>query len=337
MVSIEAIRASNAALSRLPPGLVALFVGATSGIGESTLKQFYLHTTRSRVYFVGRNETAANKIIHELKNLKPDNEITFFKNDVSLLKNVDQVCAAITQKEKKLNLLFLTPGFLSLKARDESAEGLDRKLSTNYYARLRFTQNLLPLLRTAASIPDEFARVVSVLAAGSEGRLHLEDLDLKQHFSLKSCMTHSVVMTDLAFEELAKQEPTISFVHAYPGWVKTGFFRSAGTLVNLGGKVLYALLAPWMVGFEESGERHLYAATSASYPSREGPDGVELTESMEVASGSDGVVGSGAYLLNWDGRTTGKAGLLREYREEGVGQMIWKHTLEIFERVMATS
>ncbi|KAI9877770.1 MAG: hypothetical protein M1830_002864 [Pleopsidium flavum] len=310
MVSIEAIRASNAALSRLPPGLVALFVGATSGIGESTLKQFYLHTTRSRVYFVGRNETAANKIIHELKNLKPDNEITFFQNDVSLLKNVDQVCAAITQKEKKLNLLFLTPGFLSLKARDESAEGLDRKLSTNYYARLRFTQNLLPLLRTAASIPDEFARVVS---------------------------THSVVMTDLAFEELAKQEPTISFVHAYPGWVKTGFFRSAGTLVNLGGKVLYALLAPYMVGFEESGERHLYAATSASYPSREGPEGVELTESMEVASGSDGVVGSGAYLLNWDGRTTGKAGLLREYREEGVGQMIWKHTLEIFERVMATS
>jgi len=150
-------------------------------------------------------------------------------------------------------------------------------------------------------------------------------------------MTHSVVMTDLAFEELAKQESSISFVHAYPGEVKTGFFRSAGTMANIGGKILYALLAPWMVGLEESGERHLYAATSAAYPSKEGPKGVELQDGVEVASGSDGVVGSGAYLLNWDGMITGKMELLREYREKGVGQMIWNHTLEILERVRATT
>lgn len=78
MVSLEAVRASNAKLKNLPPGLVALFgqylifdilcrssqalskylrliaVGATSGIGETTLKQFYRQTNRPRVYFVGR-------------------------------------------------------------------------------------------------------------------------------------------------------------------------------------------------------------------------------------------------------------------------------------------
>lgn len=270
----------------------------------------------------------------DLRKQKADGEITFIKNNITLLKNVDQVCDEIKRKEKKLNLLFLTPGFMSLKGRDESEEGLDRKLATNYYSRIRFAQNLLPLLRAASSTSSpspEFARVVSVLSAGEEGKLNLDDLDLKHTFTLRNCVTHSVVMTDFAFEELAKQEPNVSFVHIFPGIVKTGFFRSGGTLVNAGGKVLYALLSPWMVDIKESGERHLHAATSAAYPSREGPKGVGEGE-VEVASGSDEVVGSGAYLLTWNGNTTGKKELLKEYREKGFGQIIWKHTVETMEQ-----
>jgi hypothetical protein len=41
MVSLTAVQASNSCIaSSLPLGLVAIFVGATSGIGEYTLKQF---------------------------------------------------------------------------------------------------------------------------------------------------------------------------------------------------------------------------------------------------------------------------------------------------------
>lgn len=79
------------------------------------------------------------------------------------------MCAKIAAKEQKLNLLFMTPGYLTLKGRDETAEGLDRKFVLHYYARMRFLVNLLPLLTTAAQDSSvkfnvRLSRVVSVLA-----------------------------------------------------------------------------------------------------------------------------------------------------------------------------
>ena len=301
----------------------------------------HIHSNSSANHcpFLYRNETAAEHIIAELHTLKPDNgPITFIKADVTLLQNVDDVCADIQRRETKLNLLFLTPGFISLAGREETREGLDSKMTANYYARMRFTTNLLPLLSAAAAaeVPTSFARVVSVLAAGSEGPLVLDDLDLKRHYSLRTCMKHSIVMTDFFFEEAARRAPTVSFVHEYPGWVKTGFFRSGRTVINLLGQLAYVLLGPWMVPFAQSGERHLYIATSAAYPAAEGGKKAVEEEGrsvVQVARGSDGVVGSGSYLLNWDGGTTGKMDVLSEHRERGVRGMVWEHTMKIFERV----
>ncbi|KAL7943596.1 hypothetical protein V8C42DRAFT_97800 [Trichoderma barbatum] len=46
------------------------------------------------------------------------------------------------------------------------------------------------------------------------------------------------------------------------------------------------------------------------------------------AEGSDGIRGSGAYLLNWEGRVQGQsAELLEEYRRAGMAKKIWKHTM----------
>jgi hypothetical protein len=45
MVTIEQVRTSNAQIvTSLPPGLVAVFVGATNGVEEATVKQFAKHT-----------------------------------------------------------------------------------------------------------------------------------------------------------------------------------------------------------------------------------------------------------------------------------------------------
>lgn len=57
MVSIETIRESNAQ-GRAIEGLVAVFVGGTGGIGESTVKEFFLRTTRPKAYIIGRSEPA---------------------------------------------------------------------------------------------------------------------------------------------------------------------------------------------------------------------------------------------------------------------------------------
>ena len=66
-----------------------------------------------------RNELAADKIISEIKHIQPDAEATFIKKDLTLLKNVDEVCEEVKAKEKKINLLFMTQGkYSSLKGRE---------------------------------------------------------------------------------------------------------------------------------------------------------------------------------------------------------------------------
>ena len=111
MVTLEQMRASNARIPEcLPAGLVAVFVGGTSGIGETTMKQFAKHTVQPCIYFVGRSERAAARILLELRSLNPAGRYFFIRADLSLLRNVDDVCREIQNREPLINLLFLTPG-----------------------------------------------------------------------------------------------------------------------------------------------------------------------------------------------------------------------------------
>ena len=214
----------------------------------------------------------------------------------------------------------------------ETSEGLDRKMTTNYYARIRFIHNLLPLLRASA---PELSRVVSVLSPGEEtANLNFGDLDLKQNFSLRNALSYCVTMTDFTLEELAKANPTVSFVHGFPGTVKTGFFKESSTLVRAGSTILMdVIIRPWMTSLEESGERHLFAATSRKFVSRNGEEhGVGFGKG-ESGKGSDGELGSGAYLIGSTGEWKGNEKALKELRSQGAGDKIWKHTLETFESV----
>lgn len=113
---LTAIQASNALIaSSLSPQLVAVFVGATSGIGATTLKAFAKHAGLARIYLVGRNQGAADDLLSECKALNPTAEYIFIQSDVSLIRNVDDACREIKKKESAVNILFQTQGVLSFK------------------------------------------------------------------------------------------------------------------------------------------------------------------------------------------------------------------------------
>jgi short-subunit dehydrogenase len=106
MVSVKEVQLSNGRIaSALPQHLVCVFVGATSGIGEYSLKTFAKYANQPRIYFVGRSQEAAGRISGELKTLNSEGEYNFIKADVSLIHNVDKVCQDIKDKEKSINLL----------------------------------------------------------------------------------------------------------------------------------------------------------------------------------------------------------------------------------------
>ncbi|QIW94608.1 hypothetical protein AMS68_000126 [Peltaster fructicola] len=335
MVALEAVRQANRGLTKaFPKKLTALFVGGTSGIGRSTLCQFTRHVEEPTVYIVGRNKQSAAPLLSELQTTNPRGSIHFLEADVSLMRNVDRVCEEVKQREKSLNLLFMTPGGISLTGRSETTEGIDKIFALRYYARMRFVQNLLHLLENTTP-----SRVVSILGGGFEGPMKTDDLDLKNNFSVLNCALHSVTMTTLAMEHLSQttSSPDLSFIHAFPGIVGTNIYTNSfpapiAALYNYG---MWPLMWPFSVNLQESGERHLFQSTSARYPGKGMTEPSALPTRVSVAVGSDGHTGSGVYLTNWKGETSVGGRTLQRYREDGLPAEVWSHTTELLQRAAA--
>lgn len=113
MVSLDAIETSNGRIkSTLPAGLVVVFVGATNGVGETTVRQFAKYAARPRVYIIGRSQQAGDRITAECKVLSPEGSFTFLKHETSLMRNVDAICNELSSKEEVINVLFLSVGTL---------------------------------------------------------------------------------------------------------------------------------------------------------------------------------------------------------------------------------
>lgn len=108
MVALPLVKSTNASLLA-STSLVAVFVGGTSGICEYALRALVRTraSTKSphslRIYIVGRNASAASKIIDDCKLICPGPgfKLTFVKaEDLSLLRDVDRVCDEIITVER---------------------------------------------------------------------------------------------------------------------------------------------------------------------------------------------------------------------------------------------
>ncbi|KAE8368051.1 hypothetical protein BDV27DRAFT_122927 [Aspergillus caelatus] len=330
MVGINEVRKSNAALHTRDGEFVAVFVGGTSGIGEATAKELAKAIKKPTIHLVGRNQAAGSKILEELKSANPDGTFYFVQSDVSLLRNVDEACSEIKQKEKAIDLLFLSTGHLAT-SKQNTTEGLENNHALRYYSRMRFVHNLLPLL-SASKGP---ARVVSVLAAGQEGKVEEDNLDLQKSWTFMKAGTYAATMNSLAAEHLATLYPSISFVHVFPGIVRTPLMNK--TMGSIAGSIVGFLSRPMSISSQESGERHLFISTSAAYPPATPKDpanaGVPLVEGVKTSVASTGKIGGGSYILKYDGANAANEKLMSGYRAEDFPKKIWAHTLETFKKV----
>ncbi|KAK9364442.1 retinol dehydrogenase 14 [Lipomyces kononenkoae] len=336
MVALEKIRSSNSEIATaLRPGLVAVFAGATSGIGETSLKQFAKNTVRPRIYFIGRSKESGSRITAELQKLNPEGEYIYKSVDVSLLRSVDNACSEIKDKEAAINMLFLSTGTM-LSGKD-TEEGLIYPVAVAYYARLRFIVNLLPLLQNATDL----RRVVTVLAGTKEGTIDANDFP-GRNGSMLYLRGHFSSMMTFALEAVAKKAPNVSFIHTFPGFVKTNYGNDLkGPMVTVLKAVfnaIFPLIGPLIATpFNETGERQLFFMTSARYPA--GGDsaaaGVPVPNGVTVARGTNGESGSGVYSVTNDGETAPYRveQLLGKLRKDGTVQKVWLHVEEEFIRI----
>ena len=218
--------------------------------------------------------------------------------------------------------------------RAETSEGLHLATSVLYYSRTRFAVNLLPLLQRASALRC----VVSVFAGGKEGPVDTSDFQAWK-VSLLSQRGHIASLITLSHEALAKKAPEVTFIHEFPGPVRSNLARSGQGAAIFALKAVFKVIGPMVyIPTQESGERHLFLATSARYPagtSKDAASRVPLTGEVTIASGTSGVLGSGVYTVDWDGESSGTKveKLLAKFRKEGMVEKVWNHTEGEFKRI----
>ena len=203
MPSLAAIRASNAAFKHSSTSLpVAVFVGGTSGIGQGMAEVFASNTKgNSHIVIVGRSRDAAEKILASMP--KPEQGIAasreFVQCDATLMKNVAAAAQDILGRHQKINYLVMSPGIMTLAGRDETTEGIDKKMAIHYYARWKFVADLLPGLSKAADAGEKVA-VMSVLGPAKGGAIDLDDLAMKKNYSVTKAALVAPTYNDLMME-----------------------------------------------------------------------------------------------------------------------------------------
>lgn len=224
----------------------------------------------------------------------------------------------------------------------ETEEGMSYLMSLTYFGRMRMAKNLLPLLQRATGL----RRVVSSFTGAKEGRVYDDDWQGKEgKVPFTAARGHGATMMTLGLEMLAKEAPNVSFVHAFPGKVKTSIIRSDDSVVLRTAAPFFKALF-FVTGHTpivEVGERHSFYCTSARFPPREAADdpgaaGTELPDGVSVAKGVDGSVGGGVYSVDTYGESADAKveELLANYRKDGTADKLWKYTESEWQRVTGT-
>ncbi|THV92810.1 hypothetical protein D6D27_04713 [Aureobasidium pullulans] len=337
MVALETIRASNSRIaSTLPSGLVAIFVGATNGVGEATVRQFAKYASAPRVYLIGRSQDAGTRIVNECRALNAKGEFTFISEDTSLMRNVDEICETIKQKEKSVNLLFLTIG--TLQTGKTTVEGLHYPAAIAVHARNRFITNLLPLIKNATSL----RRVISVFIATLEGEIQMDDFQ-GWHMKLMANRDHAASITTLSLESHHKDNPKVSFVHNFPGVIKSGITRGTSGVVLTALKAVVRIFGSLLyMPAEEAGDRHVFLSTSARYCAGEKDETagvpISVAPDLSFARGTDGKLASGVYSINASGESAGVKveDALASLRSRGMTQKVMDTINTDIEKALAT-
>jgi NAD(P)-dependent dehydrogenase (short-subunit alcohol dehydrogenase family) len=261
---------------RIPPqaGRLAIVTGATSGLGyEAALA---LARAGARVVLAARDAARADRAMAAIRQAHPAAAVEFRSLDTARLASVREFAARWHEKRRPVDVLLLNAGIASVPRREESADGFERQLATNYLGHFALTGLLLPALVQSAA-----TRIVPVASiAHRSARLHFDDLQLRHAYSAQGAYRQSklaMLMFGLELDRrLRGAGSPIRSVPAHPGIARTDIVRRgdrAGALARMAGHAIFGLIG------QSAAQGALPLLFAATAPEAEGgryygPDGV---------------------------------------------------------------
>lgn len=206
-------------------------------------------------------------------------------------------------------------------------------MSLLYYSRMRIITKLTPLLLKSINS----ATVISVYAAGMEGKLYSDDLSLRnpKHFSYSQSRSHMCYMHTLFLESMVQQHPgKLSLIHIFPGLVLGPGFNNPelpSWFRTIWRWIVVPVFGRWTVKPDNSGDLMLSLASGRYLPGGKSEAG---SEGASVRA-TNGQAGGGAYSLKSNGESNYKAKAYKKIDKDGLRTKVWEHTNGAFEVIAA--
>ena len=211
----------------------------TAGLGAGSIAALVKHDP-AHIFFSGRNEKSATRLISSIRATIPNANLTFFKCDISSLASVQECARLLTSQTSRLDILMLNAGIMATPP-STSADGYEIQFATNQLGHSLLVKLLLPVLQSTSKLPGADVRVINMTSvaykqAPSQGidfaTLKTDQANLGL-FGKWARYGQSKLAQLLYTDELARHYPDITWVSVHPGYIFTGLFDGASFLTKL--------------------------------------------------------------------------------------------------------
>lgn len=239
-------------------GRSAIITG-TGGLGfQSALA---LARAGSQVTIAGRNPGKGADAVSRIRREVPSANVSFEQLDLASLKSVADFGARMTDQKRSLDVLINNAGVMVPPQRQETRDGFELQLGTNYLSHFALTAGLMPLLKKA-----DAGRVVTLSSvAARDGIINFDDINATANYHPMRAYSQSKLACLMFALELNRRSLAagwgVTSVAAHPGIARTDLLHNApGKLSSVGltRSLLWFLFQPAAQGALPT----LFAATS---------------------------------------------------------------------------
>ena len=112
--------------------------------------------------------------------------------------------------------------------------GLDQKLMLHHFGRMACILELQGILNATAATGAADVRVLSVLSAGvhSPFKQYTTDPILRNNYSVSNAANFAGFAQDLCLDAYARENPSLTLMHACPGFVRTSWGTELPTVLR---------------------------------------------------------------------------------------------------------
>lgn len=210
-------------------GRTVVVTGGNSGTGYETAK--VLAGKGARVVIAARNADKVAEARGRISALHPGADVRFEALDLSSQASVQGFADRWLEGGEAIDILINNAGVMALEQRQETVDGFEMQLATNYLGHFALTGRLLPVLRESRARVVQLASIVH-----RQGAIRLDDLQYATGYKAWPVYAQSKLAMLMFALELDRRSRAngwgLTSVAAHPGYARTSLIENGPMASN---------------------------------------------------------------------------------------------------------